>query len=91
MQSETSDREDVRDELAAMDQCYQAISRLKPDAIVRVVEWLQRKVVPRDQLFDTFRRAVEDELAGRTPRIATKYGGPGLDYARPPAGLKMVK
>jgi len=56
---------EVRLELEAMGQCYRTIGALAPDAAVRVVQWLQRKFIPREQLLDSFRLAVEDELLKR--------------------------
>lgn len=65
---------DVRAELDAMNQCSASILKLKPEQIVRVVEWLGRQFAPNNQLAALFRQTLEHQVlrpiqpACHTPR-----------------------
>lgn len=83
--------EDVRAELDAMDRCSSIILKLKPEQVVRVVEWLGRQFSPRDQLTALFRQTLEHQvLRPIQPAGGTKYGGPSRP-SQPPSYLKAIK
>lgn len=82
--------EDVRAELDAMDRCSTIILKLKPEQIVRVVEWLGRQFSPRDQLTALFRQTLERQVP-QMPVGGTKYGGVPPRPSQPPSYLKAIK
>lgn len=84
--------EDVRAELDAMDRCSAIILKLKPEQIVRVVEWLGRQFSPRDQLTALFRQTIEQQVNHPLqPGGGTKYGGVPPRPSQPPSYLKAIK